>query len=129
VLQQLITTLNQILQSATALGNPNQNGFIDEIVTTANITALRAQQVYHLYRGAVLKNSSDLDTALSYLNQAASAIGRRETAYRSSMARIASWRPNPTAYPFTYLWTAKSQYYVRSLCVFLLLQFPIFALL
>lgn len=33
---------------------------------------------------------------------------RRADAYRMPAERIAAWRENPTAYRFTYLWTAKT---------------------
>ena len=34
-----------------------------------------------------------------------------EAAYRAPVERIASWRENPTAYDFTYLWTVHSLYF------------------
>jgi hypothetical protein len=89
-----------------------------EIADGVDVTRLRAAQVQGLY--TYVDNLLDLDpaqrtTALAAaraaLDDAAAVIERREAAYRVPVARIASWRENPTAYDFTYLWTAHSQYF------------------
>jgi hypothetical protein len=38
-------------------------------------------------------------------------VTARELKYRVPADRIAAWRPNPTAYDFTYLWTVRSLYF------------------
>jgi hypothetical protein len=97
----------------------NAIGLYEEFVDAADITALRARQVRALYAyvdareqglsakvaGAHLKRARDA------LDQALGVAAHRETHYRVDADQIAGWRDNPTAYPFTYLWTVRSLYY------------------
>ena len=85
----------------------------DEIVDVANITMQRSIQVLNLILLAETKHvnmtSPEWLAAEDALTCAAEIVARREKHF--NVARIASWRPNPTAYSYTYLWTAHSQYF------------------
>jgi hypothetical protein len=83
-----------------------------DFVDAMNITAQRAVQVDALYQyswGFLEKPPSwrkkYLNTAASAIVAATEIVAEREQHYRVSVERIASYRPNPTVYAFTYLWT------------------------
>lgn len=80
-----------------------------EMLDCANITWQRAVQVSNLIDIAIRNDSGAWASADAALLAATHIVGRREKTY--NVARIASWRPNPTAYTYTYLWTAHSLYY------------------
>lgn len=89
-----------------------------DLADGARMTALRAAQVHALYLyvdgvydepDAVLQ--ARLQDARDALDAAAVLVAAHEANYRVEPDRIAAWRPNPTAYDFTYLWTARSLYY------------------
>ena len=89
-----------------------------DFVDGMNVTAQRTIQVHALYQYAwgYLKKSpswrtANLNTAAAALVAAEEIVAEREQHYRVSVERIASYRENPTVYPFTYLWTAHSLYY------------------
>ena len=92
--------------------------FFDEMVDSLHITALRAQEVYSLYQyvwGARHKTpswrSEQIQNANTAISSAIEVIANREAHYRVPVSRIAGWRPNPTSYPYGYLWTVHSAYY------------------
>ena len=85
------------------------------------ITALRAEQVLHLYatvHSQTAAYGSDTTQANLHLNRARAALDRaadivqqREHHYRVNPDRIASWQYNPTAYHFGYLWSVRTLHY------------------
>lgn len=84
----------------------------DELIDVANITLQRGIQVYNLMLVAIdAKNRYDLPWKLAddALQNALILIRKREQYF--NVARIASWRKNPTVYEFTYLWSAHSGFY------------------
>jgi hypothetical protein len=91
----------------------------EEFVDAAEITALRARQVRALYayvdaqeRGLPADVTAEhLQTARDALDRALGITAHRESHYRVDADQIAGWRDNPTAYPFTYLWTVRSLFY------------------
>ncbi len=89
----------------------------DEVVDSARMTALRAQQVHGLYdyvsalQSAPVWALARLSAARAALDAAAQVVADREPRYRVDPDRIAGWRDNPTAYAFTYLWTARSLHF------------------
>jgi hypothetical protein len=81
----------------------------DDIAGAARMTALRAAQVdasYAAVAGPAAQRSARLADALAVIQQAAGVMKTREAAYRVPLERIGAWRPNPTCYNYTYLWTA-----------------------
>jgi len=111
--QQVLADLRpQVPQSARPL--------LDELADSARITALRARQLLGLYDYVdgldLLGNPSAaallrLADARAALDEAQQLVTQREQRYRVPADRIAGWRDNPTAYPFTYLWTVRSLHY------------------
>ena len=93
--------------------------FVAELVDAMHMTALRATQVHGLYDyvDAIWDPTQQafrdgrLAEARAALDEALTIVKQREAAYRVPAERIASWRENPTAYGFTYLWTVRSLYY------------------
>ena len=84
-----------------------------ELVDAAEITHLRARQVHGLYDWVdadsdpfTADRPERLVEAKQALDDATEVVLRREANYRMPVEQIASWRPNPTAYDYTYLWTA-----------------------
>lgn len=92
---------------------------LDDLADAAKMTALRAAQVHGLYTyvdgyfdsGAQQSRLVALANARKALDDAALVVKEREKHYRVPVARIAGWRPNPTAYSYGYLWTVHSQFY------------------
>lgn len=88
-----------------------------ELAQAARITALRARQVHGLYDYAHGLGQARpwrlarLADARAALDAAAAIVRLREAAYRVPADRIAAWRPNPTAYDFGYLWTARTLFF------------------
>ncbi|KAJ3215531.1 hypothetical protein HDU67_000319 [Dinochytrium kinnereticum] len=97
----------------------------DDIADSARITALRARHVRLLYeyvfstkdvpagvKGAEVGDIEKARAAVAVVRAAHVVVARRELKYRVPASRIASWTnlntTNPTAYPFTYLWTVHS---------------------
>jgi hypothetical protein len=89
-----------------------------EIQDAVRVTRLRAEQVFGLY--TYVDNLLDFDDSqrMAALADARAALDEewaiaqaREALYRVPADRIAAWRENPTAYSFTYLWTARSFYF------------------
>ena len=90
----------------------------DDLADAARMTALRAVQVRGLYLYVddyVTKPRSErlphLVRARAALDRAQGVVAGREAQYRVPAERIASWRPNPTAYAFNYLWTVHSLFF------------------
>jgi hypothetical protein len=75
------------------------------------MTALRARQMHGLYEYVARDDRAALARARAALDQAASIVRQREPKYRVAVERIAGWRPNPTAYGYTYLWPVHSLYF------------------
>lgn len=89
----------------------------NDLADAMKMTALRARQVHALYDYAD-SNDGDgprkphrLADARRALDEAAQLVKERELHYRVDPDRIASWRDNPTAYRFEYLWTVRTLYY------------------
>ena len=87
--------------------------WVSELVDAAEITYLRARQVHGLYDWVdadsdpfTTDRPERLVEAKQALDDAIEVVLRREANYRMPVEQIASWRPNPTAYDYTYLWTA-----------------------
>ncbi|KAI8852345.1 hypothetical protein BC829DRAFT_384883, partial [Chytridium lagenaria] len=95
----------------------------DDVKDAGRMTALRAKHVHLLYeyvfslkRGEKeKKGDGDVElarAAVAVVREAHTVVARREPRYRVPASRIASWTnlntTNPTAYPFTYLWTVHS---------------------
>ena len=99
------------------VAGPGQDLY-DELVDSATMTRLRAEQLLGLY--TYVDNLLDFNddqrapaiaAARLALDTAQAIVARREARYRVPVARIAAWRDNPTAYRFTYLWTVHSLYF------------------
>jgi RES domain-containing protein len=74
---------------------------------------MRASQVHALYLSAdpstsILERKQYLAKGRDILSNAAALIDQRKAGFRVSPERIASWRSNPTVYPFGYVWAATS---------------------
>jgi hypothetical protein len=107
--------------AALAPGVPKEaEPLMADLVDAAHMTALRAVQMHGLYD--YVDSYFDftktkewrlqrLQTARDALDGAAKIVASREKRYRVPADRIAGWRSNPTAYGFSYLWTARSLYY------------------
>lgn len=100
----------------------NSRGYFNELADNLAITALRAEQIYHLYEYADEKSDHLWDQhrifskqhkqqAIAALDFAKTVSARQQQRYRVNPDRIASWGHNPTAYQFGYLWTVNSLYY------------------
>lgn len=85
-------------------------GSMQELVDVANITFLRSAQVLNLALFAKDRSNTTAWNLAEAALQSASQVMARRMAH-INVERIASWRKNPTAYQFTYLWTAKSLYF------------------
>jgi hypothetical protein len=89
----------------------------DDLADAAKMTALRARQVRGLYAyvdgfwdANQAPRRAALATARTALDDATAVVRNREAHYRVPADRIAAWQPNPTAYPFRYLWMVRSLY-------------------
>jgi hypothetical protein len=107
----------QLLAAIAVDVPPLVSPLYQDLLDSAQITALRAEQVHALYDYADGNGGDDawrlerLATARSALDAAAVLVAQREGAYRVPADRIAGWRENPTAYAFTYLWSVRSLHY------------------
>lgn len=87
---------------------------MDDLADAARMLALRARQIHGLYdyvQGDVTQDPNArarLQDARDALDRASVVVSGREPRYRCDPDRIAGWRPNPTAYSFTYLWSVHS---------------------
>ncbi len=114
---QAHTNLENVLASLTHSAEVGAGwiGVLEEFRDAIEITALRAEQVRLLYeyRSDPLfqLNENLLGRAQAVLDRGLDVSARREANYRVDAERIAAWRENPTAYPFTYLWSARSLFY------------------
>lgn len=93
---------------AAALPANAPGAFVD-LAEAMRMTAWRAEQVHSLYSYAAGRGSVHLANARRVLGNALELSSRH--AYHADAARIAGWGPNPTAYRFGYLWTARTLYY------------------
>jgi hypothetical protein len=93
----------------------NDAPYARELDDAFAITALRAAQVHALYDSVDERNNplgpARLAEARAFLDDAVVIAARRAEAFRMSADDIAAWRDNPTAYRFTYLWTARTLWY------------------
>jgi hypothetical protein len=98
-----------------ALLNGQDGPYARELDDAFAITALRAAQVHALYDSvderANAIGATRLADARARLDEALVIAARRAEAYRMPADEIAGWRANPTAYRFTYLWTARTLWY------------------
>ncbi|HEX4621083.1 MAG TPA: hypothetical protein VH208_05880, partial [Myxococcaceae bacterium] len=114
-------TFAQLAARAAALAPsipPDAAPLFGDIHDGLRITYLRAKQMHGLYdfvNGSPLPPTafrlSRLATARDALDQAQGIVAKREQQYRVDPQRIAGWRDNPTAYPYTYLWQVHSLYF------------------
>jgi hypothetical protein len=92
---------------------------MNDLLDTMNITALRANQVFHLYEYASGWFSEDkkwrekqLAQAINSMIQAQEIVKIRECQYRVPADRIAGWGLfTPTSYDYAYLWTVRSLFF------------------
>ncbi|HWB74499.1 MAG TPA: hypothetical protein VG755_06080, partial [Nannocystaceae bacterium] len=96
---------------------PAQSLYAD-LAVGARVTALRARQIHGLYDyidGLYDEDDTELamrlQRARDALDDAAVLVAAHESNYRVDPERIAGWRPNPTAYGYTYLWSVRTLYY------------------
>lgn len=89
-----------------------------EFVDALHITALRAEQIQTLYTWKLaqlhnnVKRMTKMATrSIEIMNRAKTVVHNRELFYRTPVSQIATWRGNPTAYGFGYLWTVHSLYF------------------
>jgi hypothetical protein len=118
LLEEMAGTFGRLADELAALERlvpADARPLYDDMRDAARMTALRAQQIFGLYdyvanqpRG---RRAERLADARAALDEAAVIVAARERAYRVPAERIAGWRNNPTAYEFTYLWTARSLYF------------------
>lgn len=115
---QNFTALAQSYQALIAQTPDNLLPFIQEITDAMNMTGLRATQNAALYDYVYLWDTADIvermnlkNTSLNAIYSAKEVVANREANYRVPVERIASWRDNPTSYPFTYLWEVGSLYW------------------
>jgi hypothetical protein len=118
LLQAMATEFDAVFQTASALAPqipPEAAPLFSDLTDALEMTSLRAAQVYGLYDYVTDTPAgmgrSRLSDARAALDRAATVVQGREAHYRVPASRIASWRDNPTAYPYTYLWTAHSLYF------------------
>jgi hypothetical protein len=100
--------------------SPEAADLASDLADAARMTALRAEQVHGLYDyvdgwpglpWAQGPRRARLEAARDALDAALGVVQNREKHYRVEADRIAGWRPNPTAYDFTYLWFVRSLYF------------------
>ncbi len=105
----------EVLDSEDASASAGWIKILNEFRDAIEITSLRSRQVLALYeyRADPLfqADASLLREAQSILDEGLNVSARREQSYRVDAERIAAWRFNPTAYPYTYLWSARSLFY------------------
>jgi hypothetical protein len=96
---------------------PRARNLWNDLADACVMTSLRATQLHGLY-DYVAGTISGSPTALGRLGVARAALDSaytvvqgREPSYRVEPSRIAAWRPNPTCYDYTYLWTVHSLYF------------------
>lgn len=106
------------LEALASAVSGNGRPLIDDLAASARITALRARQVHALYDYVDGKwdkpdswRQARLAVARKALDDALLLVQTREASYRVPVERVAAWRPNPTAYGFTYLWTVHNLFY------------------
>jgi hypothetical protein len=115
VLNATVVAMEQslsLLASQAVASGSFSSPFVRELVDTANITYQRAVQVYNLV--LVAHHAPDRSGVEWERAESALAASIELMAIRMrdiNVPRVASWRPNPTAYHFTYLWTARSLFY------------------
>ncbi|MCA9262132.1 MAG: hypothetical protein KDA61_23100, partial [Planctomycetales bacterium] len=117
LLGEMETTFAELASRGEALRAripPSERDLFDDLADAMQMTALRALQVHGLYDyvdGALALNQSTrrarLADARRALDAAARVVALREPRYRVPANRVASWRPNPTAYAWGYLWTVR----------------------
>lgn len=90
----------------------------DDLADAMKMTALRAAQVHGLYDYVDLRlalfgsrRGASIDKARRSLDAAKNLVAARERRYRVPADRVASWRNNPTAYEYGYLWSVRSLHY------------------
>lgn len=90
----------------------------DDLADAMRMTALRAAQVHGLYDyvdgffdAPPAERMARLGVARTALDDAKVVVAGREKRYRVPADRIAGWRKNPTAYPYGFLWTARTLHF------------------
>jgi hypothetical protein len=121
LLAEMETTFGALASQGAALAGQapaEAADLVTDLADASRMAALRATQVHGLYDyvsgwpfGDETQRLARLKTARDALDAAALVVAGRETHYRVDADRIAGWRPNPTAYDFTYLWFARSLYF------------------
>ncbi|KAL0477385.1 hypothetical protein AKO1_005814 [Acrasis kona] len=99
---------------------PKHNSILlQTLIDSAVILSRRASMVYYLYEYSHHVYLGANSTVLqNYADKASSCIKEAEFLANGVLLhsgvpvdRITSWRPNPTVYKFTYLWSAKTLHY------------------
>ena len=99
--------------------------WFDEIADAVEVTSLRADHVYGLYRGVVARRKAELGmdpqglqeaeaafaAAVAAREAAASVVGARRASYRYPADRLDGFYENPTTYEFGYLYTSRTGFY------------------
>jgi len=101
LLSSISELYSKYIQSAPVVYN-------GEIAQSMKITSNRAQFLYLLFDSLIHKNTSQFYQAQIVLNSTLSLAQDMSKRFRVPAHRIASWRDNPTAYDYTYLWPAVS---------------------
>lgn len=117
-MEQTFTTQADALHALRAGVRPEALDLFDDLDDAMRMLALRARQVHALYDYAdgfwtmsEAERAPFLADARAALDEATLIVAAREARYRVPAARISTWRENPTAYEFTYLWTVRSLYF------------------
>jgi len=118
LLQEMETQFDRLLAQLQALRSavsPLALPIFMDLYDSAQVTAARATQIHALYdyastwkQGSLPSRQARLRDANAAFDVAAAAIEQRQAEYKVPLQRIAGWRPNPTVYEHTYLWTVKS---------------------
>lgn len=86
--------------------------YLEEIVDSVELLRLRATFNDLLYTAQdpnhQLLRSKYLFESRQVLDEASTVMTRRVENFRVPTDRIAGWRHGPTAYPFGYVWSAKT---------------------
>lgn len=121
VIEQEFTAIGQSFARWQAVVPQGSAWLVDDLTDAAQITAWRAIQIRALFGYAIGRRASyDRDLLNRYderarwaMSEALRVVSSREALYRTDPNRIASWKNNPTAYRFGYLWTVHTLHYWR----------------
>lgn len=117
-MERTFGALSQRAEALRAKVPAQAKDLFDDLADAMKMTALRAKQVHGLYDYVdgwldlfASGRGERLAAARSALDEAGRVVAERERHYRVPASRIASWRNNPTAYEYGYLWTVHSLHF------------------